>query len=111
MKSVLFTKENGIATITLNRPESFNSFNRELALGLQAFLDVCALDNEIRVVVLTGNGRAFCAGQDLKEVSTPEYFQKLGQRRIFFSYFHFLGHPQGQVSLLGHLKTFVSVEY
>ena len=72
MKSVLFTKENGIATITLNRPESFNSFNRELALGLQAFLDVCALDNEIRVVVLTGNGRAFCAGQDLKEVSTPE---------------------------------------
>lgn len=72
MKSVLFNKENGIATITLNRPKSFNSFNRELALGLQAFLDSCTLDDEIRVVVLTGNGRAFCAGQDLVEVTTPE---------------------------------------
>ena len=72
MKSVLFNKKNGIGTITLNRPKSFNSFNRELALGLQAFLDACALDDEIRVVVLTGNGRAFCAGQDLIEVSTPE---------------------------------------
>lgn len=64
--------ENGTAWITLNRPEVFNSFNREMALLLQAQLDQCANDDNVRAIVITGNGRAFCAGQDLKEVTTPE---------------------------------------
>jgi 2-(1,2-epoxy-1,2-dihydrophenyl)acetyl-CoA isomerase len=64
--------ENGTAWITLNRPEVFNSFNREMALLLQSQLDQCADDAKVRAMVITGNGRAFCAGQDLKEVTTPE---------------------------------------
>lgn len=64
--------ENGTAWLTLNRPEVFNSFNREMALSLQSHLDNCANDPKVRAMVITGNGRAFCAGQDLKEVTTPE---------------------------------------
>ena len=72
MNSILLKKENGVATITLNRPKSYNSFNREMALACQAALDDCAKDNSIRCVVITGEGKAFCAGQDLVEVTTPE---------------------------------------
>ena len=64
--------ENKIAFIALNRPEVFNSFNREMALRLQSTLDLCETNNEVRAIVLSGNGKAFCAGQDLKEVTSPE---------------------------------------
>lgn len=64
--------QNNLATITLNRPEVFNSFNREMALALQKALDDCASNDEVRAILLTGNGKAFCAGQDLKEVTSPE---------------------------------------
>jgi len=63
---------NGVATLTLNRPEVFNSFNREMALAFQNELDVCENDTSVRAIVITGSGRAFCAGQDLKEVTTPD---------------------------------------
>ena len=61
-----------VATITLNRPEVFNSFNREMALALQDVLDQCEANDAVRTIVLTGSGKAFCAGQDLKEVTDPE---------------------------------------
>ncbi|MEO5776541.1 MAG: enoyl-CoA hydratase-related protein [Flavobacterium sp.] len=64
--------ENSVAWITLNRPEVFNSFNREMALSLQNKLDDCNRDAKVRAIVITGNGKAFCAGQDLKEVTSPE---------------------------------------
>lgn len=64
--------DNGVAYITLNRPDKFNSVNRELALGLQKFLDDCMKDDNVRAVYLTGEGKAFCAGQDLGEVVDPE---------------------------------------
>lgn len=64
--------ENGVATLTLNRPEVFNSFNREMAFLLQKELDACGSNDSIRAIVLTGNGKAFCAGQDLKEVTDPD---------------------------------------
>ena len=64
--------ENKVAYITLNRPEVFNSFNREMALSLQSILDDCEADDAVRAIVLTGNGKAFCAGQDLKEVTDPD---------------------------------------
>ena len=70
--SILLKIENKVAYITLNRPEVFNSFNREMALKLQGILDDCDSNSEVRAIVLTGNGKAFCAGQDLKEVTTPE---------------------------------------
>tara|TARA_R110002072_G_scaffold14272_2_gene59328 strand:+ start:19536 stop:20318 length:783 start_codon:yes stop_codon:yes gene_type:complete len=63
---------NGVATLTLNRPEVFNSFNREMALRFQDYLDACEEDDDVRAIVITGAGKAFCAGQDLKEVTTPE---------------------------------------
>ncbi len=72
MNSIELKIENKIAYITLNRPEVFNSFNREMALRLQETLDACEVNDEVRVIVLTGNGKAFCAGQDLKEVTSPE---------------------------------------
>ena len=72
MSSILLKIENNIAFITLNRPDVFNSFNREMALLLQKTLDDCATDATIRAIVITGNGKAFCAGQDLKEVTDPE---------------------------------------
>ncbi len=68
MSSILFSIENNIATITLNRPDKLNSFNREMALLMQEKLDECNNNNEVRCVIITGAGKAFCAGQDLAEV-------------------------------------------
>ena len=70
--SIEFKVKNKVAFITLNRPEVFNSFNREMALSLQSILDDCNANSDVRAIVLTGNGKAFCAGQDLKEVTDPE---------------------------------------
>ena len=70
--SILIKIENQVAYITLNRPDVFNSFNREMALLLQSILDDCEYNNEVRSIVITGNGKAFCAGQDLKEVTSSE---------------------------------------
>jgi len=69
---IKFQIADSVATITLNRPEVFNSFNREMALALQQILDQCEADDQVRAIVLTGSGKAFCAGQDLKEVTDPE---------------------------------------
>ena len=71
-KSIELKIENSVAWIYLNRPEVFNSFNREMALSLQTALDNCKNDTNVRAIIITGNGKAFCAGQDLKEVTTPE---------------------------------------
>ena len=68
MSSILFEIKNGTAFITLNRPDKFNSFNREMALQLQARLDECASLHEVRCVYITGAGKAFCAGQDISEL-------------------------------------------
>ena len=72
MKSIELKIENQIAFITLNRPEVFNSFNREMAFSMQETLDICSNDNNVRAIVLTGNGKAFCAGQDIGEITNPE---------------------------------------
>lgn len=71
-KSIITKIENKVATLTLNRSEVFNSFNREMALLLQNELDAAEKNPEVRAIVITGNGKAFCAGQDLKEVTSPE---------------------------------------
>lgn len=72
MSSILFSIENAVAVITLNRPDKLNSFNREMALRLQEKLDECSANKSIRAVYLTGAGKGFCAGQDLAEVVDPE---------------------------------------
>lgn len=71
-ETILFEKSGGVAKITLNRPDKFNSFNREMALALQQTLDACKDDREVRAVLVTGNGKAFCAGQDLQEAMDTE---------------------------------------
>lgn len=71
MSSILFEIKDSIAFITLNRPEKFNAFNREMAFLLQEKLDACK-DPAVRAVHITGAGKAFCAGQDLVEVVDPE---------------------------------------
>lgn len=60
-----------VALIKLNRPDKFNSFNREMALELHEALDRAEKDKNIRAIVLTGEGKAFCAGQDLSEAMDP----------------------------------------
>lgn len=79
MQTVLKEIKGSLAILTLNRPEKFNSFNREMALRLQQLLDEVAEDKNIRCVMITGNGKAFCAGQDLGEVSgeNPISFSKI----------------------------------
>ncbi len=62
---------NGVCKITFNRPAVYNSFNKSMALELQKELDRCAYDDEVRTVLLTGAGKAFCAGQDLAEATDP----------------------------------------
>lgn len=63
--AVLYAVENGIATITMNRPKSLNSMNDGLIDGLHAALTKAETDEAVRCIVLTGNGKAFCAGGDL----------------------------------------------
>lgn len=67
MSSILFEIKNSVAYITLNRPEKFNSFNREMALLMQEKLDEAASLHEVRAVYTTGAGMAFCAGQDISD--------------------------------------------
>lgn len=79
MSAVLFTKENGVGYITLNRPDKYNSFNREMAMALQGYLDDCEKDDDVRCIYITGAGKGFCAGQDLAEAinPTPEEFARM----------------------------------
>lgn len=67
MPEIRFDLKDNIARITLNRPEKLNAINRTMALELQDQLLACDENDEVRAVVLTGEGRAFCSGQDLSE--------------------------------------------
>jgi 2-(1,2-epoxy-1,2-dihydrophenyl)acetyl-CoA isomerase len=71
MSTVLFHIENNIAFITFNRPDKLNSFNREMALLFQNYLDEAATVKDVRCVYLTGSGKGFSSGQDLSEVIDP----------------------------------------
>ncbi len=70
-QTVLYQQEGSIAILSLNRPEKYNSFTREMALRLLELLRQCAADDTVRCVVLTGGGKGFCAGQDLGEAEDP----------------------------------------
>lgn len=68
---LLISHNNGVCELRLNRPEVFNSFNKVMALALQKALDDCENNDEVRAIVITGEGKAFCAGQDLAEATDP----------------------------------------
>jgi 2-(1,2-epoxy-1,2-dihydrophenyl)acetyl-CoA isomerase len=65
METVRVEETDGVATVTLNRPDKLNAFNAEMHEALAAALDAAARETRIRAVLLTGAGRGFCAGQDL----------------------------------------------
>ncbi|HTQ64484.1 MAG TPA: enoyl-CoA hydratase-related protein [Puia sp.] len=67
--SVLLEIKNEVASLSFNRPDKLNAFNREMALELQKKLDACENDTTIRCIYLTGKGKGFSAGQDLSEVT------------------------------------------
>ncbi|MGH8153204.1 MAG: enoyl-CoA hydratase-related protein, partial [Rhodanobacteraceae bacterium] len=71
---LIVTQADGVYTLTLNRPDQFNALSKELLAELQQRLDTIAHDEQARCVVLAANGRAFCAGHDLKQMRAhPEY--------------------------------------
>ena len=65
-KDIIYTKEGHIATITLNRPERLNAFSIEMIGSIERALQDAAGDEEVRVVIITGAGRGFCSGADMK---------------------------------------------
>ena len=70
----------GVATLTLNRPSQFNSLSEEMLAELKSTLESIAKDTTVRVVVIAGAGKAFCAGHDLKQMRanhSKAYMQKL----------------------------------
>jgi len=76
--TVLFEKENGIAVITLNRPERRNALNQDLLKNLYDCIDAVASDVDIRAAVLTGAGPGFCSGLDLKAIATDNLIDPRG---------------------------------
>jgi len=71
-ETILTSDDNGVRTITLNRPDAFNAANDQLTDELQSELKAVGKDKSVRCVVLTGAGKSFCAGQDLKAVMERE---------------------------------------
>lgn len=70
----------GVVTLTLNRPQAYNALSEALLGALQRELDSIATDESVRVVVLAGEGKAFCAGHDLREMRaepSQEYYERL----------------------------------
>src|SRR6476620_2487586 len=78
---IKYTVQNGVVTITLNRPDVYNALNDEITFELQDAFKAVAKDEAVRVVVLTGEGKAFCSGQDLKAASGQ-------QKRSFLDSLH-----------------------
>lgn len=85
--AVLYDAQNGVATVTLNRPESRNALNLAMCEGLLAAVRAAAADGDIRLLVVRGAGEAFCAGADLKERKTMNEAEVLARRlRGFYAY-------------------------
>ena len=72
MNTVLLEKHGGFAIVTLNRPLAMNALSRDLRMDFVAVFTDCTEDPDIRVIILTGNGKAFCAGFDLKELGSSD---------------------------------------
>jgi len=72
MSHIEINIEDQVCIIKLNRPKVFNSFNKEMAFELQEILDNCEKNPAVRSILLTGEGKAFCAGQDLQELTAPD---------------------------------------
>jgi 2-(1,2-epoxy-1,2-dihydrophenyl)acetyl-CoA isomerase len=78
--TVLYEARDGVATLTLNRPELYNALNAQLHAELLAALRQAERDPSVRVIVLTGAGKAFCSGQDLREIPLDGAVELIGER-------------------------------
>ncbi len=77
-KDIIYTKKEGIATITLNRPDRRNAFSPEMSESISRAIEDAAKGDDVRVLVLTGTGQAFCAGADVKAMA--EKFSQAGSK-------------------------------
>src|SRR5580704_1590841 len=77
--TILSTTEHNICRITLNRPDVFNSFNEEMSAEFIDALKKATKDENVRVVIITGEGKAFCSGQDLKDIQGQTGGRSLGE--------------------------------
>lgn len=78
-ETIRFAAKSGIGRIRLDRPERRNALNMTMVRELQAAVEAVAADPELRVVLIEGDGAAFCAGQDLKEPEAPEFVPELNR--------------------------------
>ena len=106
-KVLLYEVGDGVATLTLNRPEKRNALNGELVAALKEGLERAADDDEVRVVALAGAGRVFCAGVDLAEmarIAGMSYDENVEDARSLGALFALMrGHPRPIVALVaGH---------
>jgi enoyl-CoA hydratase len=85
-KTLLIEKEKGICLITLNRPDRLNAINYQLAIELEEAIGDIERDEDTRCIILTGAGRGFCAGADIKEMADPHAKPvPIGRRYTFFN--------------------------
>ena len=75
-KTVLYHRQKDVGIITLNRPHRLNAINLDLLKGFMEQLDRARQDTKARVIILTGEGKAFCAGEDLKETASGKSMEQ-----------------------------------
>jgi enoyl-CoA hydratase/carnithine racemase len=87
--TILFNKDShGVATITLNRPDKYNAFTKEMIIRWGGLLDQCESDPEIKVIVLTGAGKAFCSGGDISAQKDRANNDSLERKDFLFRHVH-----------------------
>ena len=93
-ETIIFEKEDGIGIVTLNRPERLNAINLQLIFDLEDVLDEIYQDEEVKTLILTGAGRGFCAGADVKGPASPITTRRpLRTRYMFYNRLEDLGKP------------------
>lgn len=90
---ILYNVENNIAVITLNRPERRNSINKNLLYGLFEYLEKAQEDKDVKVVIITGNGKSFCSGVDLAAIETDKLFEVRSDGRDLLDFFELCKKP------------------
>ena len=78
--AVLYEKKDGVAIVTMNRPERLNAVNDEIRAGLREKLDDAAKDDEVKVIIVTGAGRGFCAGADMDGLAATSQGESQGSQ-------------------------------
>lgn len=76
-ETLLYEKKDGVAVITLNRPQVLNALNRQMNMDLKRAFKTAKQDGEVRTIVLTGSGRGFCSGADIKDFASGETYEDI----------------------------------